>query len=126
MPPNIGSGGYVDVRDVARIHLWAYEHPDVADGERYIGCQGFGPTQALADIIRQEYAGTKIGEKVTKGEPGNGYQGFNKETGKVEYVSWAKGGVQVDGSKAEQAIGQKYIGFPQSVIETAKAFEALL
>ncbi|KAH8804668.1 hypothetical protein F5884DRAFT_796833 [Xylogone sp. PMI_703] len=126
IPPYIGSGGFVDVRDVAEIHVWAYEHSDIADGERYIACQGFGPTQAVADILREKYAGTKFEEKITKGEPGNAYEGFNKDSGKVEYVRWKKGSVQVDGSKAEKAAGIKYIDFPQSVIETAKALEPLL
>ncbi|RFU30552.1 hypothetical protein B7463_g5794, partial [Scytalidium lignicola] len=126
IPHNIGSGGYVDVRDVAKAHVWAFEHSDVANGERFITCQGFGPGQAIADVLREKYEGTKIGEKITKGEPGKGYEGYNKDTGKVDYVRWVKGAVQVDGGKTERTMGIKYIDFPQSIVDTAKVLEALL
>jgi hypothetical protein len=67
--PPIGSGGFVDVRDVAFLHIWAFEYSDQADGERFCACQGFGPLQAVADILKREYKGTSIGEKIPLGEP---------------------------------------------------------
>ncbi|KAF4624150.1 hypothetical protein G7Y89_g14023 [Cudoniella acicularis] len=124
--PNIGSGSFVDVRDVAYEHLWALENPSKSDGERYIACEGFGPLQAAADILRYSYKGTPIADKIPVGNPGEGYVGYNKETGEVEDVKYPTGKVRVDGSKAEKAMGFKYISFVQSVKETAKAMEPLL
>jgi nucleoside-diphosphate-sugar epimerase len=126
IPPNIGSGSFVDVRDVAYEHVWAYENPSKADGQRYIACEGFGPTQAVADILRYAYKGTPIAEKILVGNPGEKYLGFNKETGDVDYVKYNPGTVRVDGSKAEREMGFKYISFKQSVLDTAKALEPLL
>ncbi|KAH8656023.1 hypothetical protein BGZ60DRAFT_385011 [Tricladium varicosporioides] len=124
--PNIGSGSFVDVRDVAFMHVWAFEHPEKSDGERYIACQGFGPMQAVHDILRQAYKGTPIAEKIFPGIPGENYVGYNKETGEIEDIKFLPGRVRVDGSKAAKEMGFKYINFKQSVLETAKAMEPLL
>jgi nucleoside-diphosphate-sugar epimerase len=126
IPPNIGTGSFVDVRDVAFMHIWAYENPSKADGERYIACQGYGPLQAAADVLRNEYKGTTIGERITVGTPGDGYDGFNKTTGLVDYVRYPAGRSRVSGKKAEEAMGFKYITYPQSVLDSAKALLPLL
>ncbi|KAK0102023.1 hypothetical protein ONS95_001172 [Cadophora gregata] len=124
--PNIGSGGFVDVRDVAFLHIWAYENASKADGERFNACQGFGPLQAVADILRREYKGTSIGEKIVVGEPGKGYKGYNASTGRIEGLDYEEGKHRVSGEKARRVTGLKYIDYETSVIETAKALEALL
>ncbi|KAH7384961.1 hypothetical protein BKA64DRAFT_154165 [Cadophora sp. MPI-SDFR-AT-0126] len=124
--PNIGSGGFVDVRDVSFLHIWAYENASKSDGERYCACQGFGPLQAVADILRREYNGTAIGEKITVGEPGKGYQGYDRETGRIVGLDYEEGKPRVNGAKAEKVTGVKYIDFEKSVVDTAKVLEALL
>lgn len=124
--PNIGSGSFVDVRDVAFMHIWAFENASKADGERYIACRGFGPLQGVADILNEEYKKTAIGEKIAVGSPGEGYVGYNKEKGKVENVLYLPEKPRADGSKAAREMGFKYIDFPQSVVDTAKALEPLL
>lgn len=126
IPPSFGSGTFVDVRDVAFEHVWAFENSSKADGQRYIACQGFGPAQAIADILRETYKGTSIAEKIPVGTPGEGYVGYNKATGVVEDVGYPAGRPRVDGSKASKAMGLNYITFKQSVIDTAKALEPLL
>jgi nucleoside-diphosphate-sugar epimerase len=126
VPPYIGTGSFVDVRNVATMHIWAYEHAEKADGERYLGVQGFGPTQAVADILNDVYRGTKIGEKITKGKPGEGYEGFDEKTGKVESIGPLPGARRISGAKAVKEMGLEYIPFQQSIIDTAKVFEALL
>ena len=108
------------------MHIWAYENPSKADGERFIACEGFGPPQAIADILREEYKGTKIGEKIPVGETGVGYVGYNKETGQVDDINYLPGRIQVSGKKAEKVMGLRWISFQKSVIDTAKALEALL
>jgi nucleoside-diphosphate-sugar epimerase len=126
VPPYIGTGSFVDVRNVATMHIWAFENAQKADGERYLGVQGFGPIQAAADVLNDAYKGTKIGEKITKGTPGEGYVGYNKETGKVDFVGFLPGARKISGAKAVREMGLEYITFQQSIVDTAKAFEALL
>jgi nucleoside-diphosphate-sugar epimerase len=126
IPPNIGSGSFVDVRDVAYIHTWAFEHPEVADGERYIACEGFGPLQGAADILRWKYKGTEIEGKITVGEPGTGYVGFNAETGEVKIVEYLPSKPKISGEKVARTMGLRYISYPKSVEETADVLKALL
>jgi len=76
--------------------------------------------------LRKEYGGTEIGEKIAVGRPGEGYGGFEKETGSVTSVQYPPGKFKVSGKKAEEVMGFKYITFPQSVIDTARALEPLL
>ncbi|KAL2060962.1 hypothetical protein VTL71DRAFT_9014 [Oculimacula yallundae] len=124
--PNIGSGGFVDVRDVAFMHIWAFEHPSETDGERFCACQGFGPLQAVADILRIEYKGTERGEKITLGEPGKGYVGWEETTGRIGKLEYPEGNLRVSGVKAERFMGIKYVDFETSVVDTARALEGLL
>ena len=126
VPPYIGTGSFVDVRNVATMHIWAFENSSKAEGERYLGVQGFGPMQAAADVLNDAYRGAKIGEKIVKGRPGEGYVGYNKETGKVDSVGFMPGARRISGAKAVKEMGLKYITFQQSIVDTAKAFEALL
>jgi nucleoside-diphosphate-sugar epimerase len=123
LPPNIGSGSFVDVRDVAFMHLWAFENAAKADGERYIACAGFGPSQAAADVLRERYKGTRVGEGIVRGTPGEGYSGGIGMGEKVEYLP---GRVQVSGKKAEREMGLKYVSFRKSILDTAEALEKLL
>ena len=126
VPAQIGSGSFVNVRDVATVHVWAYEHPEKANGERYIASAGYGPPQGIADILRKKYKGTKIGEKILAGNPGEGYVGYNKETGEVSDPEYPPESPRPSGKKAEEEFGIKWIPFTQSVEETAEAFEPLL
>ncbi|KIM99734.1 hypothetical protein OIDMADRAFT_104659 [Oidiodendron maius Zn] len=126
IPDKIGTGSFVDVRDVAFLHIWAYEHPEEANGERYIAAASYGPLQGIADILRKKYEGTKIAENITIGVPGNDYQGYNKETGEVDFVEYLPESPRPSGKKAEEVTGIKWIPFKQSVIDTATALEALL
>jgi nucleoside-diphosphate-sugar epimerase len=126
LPANIGSASFVDVRDVAFIHVWALENPSLADGERYIACAGYGPNQAVADILRGKYKGTNIAEKIIVGTPGEGYEGFDKKSGRVERVGYLPEHVQISGKKAERETGMTYISFQQSISNTAEVLEKLL
>lgn len=114
----------MDVRDVAFMHVWAFENAAKSDGERYIACAGFGPSQAAADVLSTKYKGTKIGEKIIKGTPGEGYVGF--ENGEVEKVGYLPDRVQVSGKKAEREMGVQYIPFQKSIVDTAAVLKALL
>ncbi|TDZ23554.1 putative uncharacterized oxidoreductase [Colletotrichum orbiculare MAFF 240422] len=103
---------WVDVRDVAKLVVWGFEHADEADGERYIAKTAWGTPQATADILRPAYPYLSIKE----GTPGEGYLSGWKSPQERD----------VDGSKALKALGGEYIAYDQSVLDTAKAFEPLL
>lgn len=126
LPSNIGSGSFVDVRDVAFIHTWAFEHADVADGERYIACAGFGPMQGTADILRWKFKGSELEGRITAGEPGMGYVGYDKETGEVKSVGYVPGKPRVSGAKAASTMGVGYINYRKSVEDTVDVLKVLL
>ena len=119
IPNNIGTGSYVDVRDVAKMHIWAYEHPKEADGERFIANGGFGPNQAAADILKELYPERK--DKIPLGEPGKGYEGYGK--GFVDYIEGISG---ASNAKAKKVMGIEFISFHDSLRDTVKEFEKLL
>ena len=120
------SCSWVDVRDVATMHFWAYENAKKSSGKSYIACGGFGPMQAVADILHEKYRGTEIVEKIVVGKPGRCYDGFNKKTQSVEDVLYPAGKAQISGKKAEREMGIKWISFKQSIGDTADVLEALL
>lgn len=100
---------YVDVRDVARIFVWAVQHPEEADGERYIAYGGNGSEQRIADILREHYPDRQ--SIIKEGNPG-------------QYPPSI--GISIDASKAVKATGQDFIKYDQSVVDAAKAFEIYL
>lgn len=113
MPPQIGGAGYIDVRDVARMHIWAIEHPDQSNGERYLMSNGKAPPQAIADILRRHFP--ERANEIIVGNPGAGYTEdywFVEDEG--SFVS----------SKAYKALGVKrFTAFDRSILDTVEAFE---
>ncbi|KAI8197435.1 hypothetical protein KHU50_009563 [Colletotrichum sp. SAR 10_65] len=103
---------WVDVRDVAKLVAWAFDHGDEADGERYISKTTWAPPQATADILRPAYPTLSI----KQGRPGEGYLPGWKTPRETD----------VDGSKALRVIGGDYVPYDQSVLDTAKSFEPLM
>jgi nucleoside-diphosphate-sugar epimerase len=111
MPPQIGGAGYIDVRDVARMHVWAAEHPDHSRGQRYLLSNGKAPPQAAADILRARFPERDI----LVGEPGKGY---------TPDFWFVRGESSTVSAKAYDALGVKrFIMFDQSVLDTVEAFE---
>lgn len=108
-------GAYVDVRDVARVFVYMVDHAKEVDGERYICCGSRGNGQAMADILRNHYE-DRAGIMKT-GIPGMGY---------LPDYSFPKDGLIVSGNKVAKLIRKKWIGFEQSVLDSAKAFEKYL
>lgn len=109
---NLMVGHDVDVRDVAKLHLYPIEHPSETNGERYIASAAFSPPQAYADILRKALPEAK--DRIQEGKPGEGYPSNYQLNPKM-----------IDGSKAEKILGG-YIPFEESVVNTAKAFRGLL
>lgn len=106
-----GTSAYVDVRDVARLILFAVENTSVANGQRYLASAGWAGFQAVADILRKAYPERQ--DVIQEGKPGEGYQpdfSFPAENAH-------------DTSKAIGATGQAWIPFNQTVLDTAKLFD---
>lgn len=116
----------VDVRDVAKQHLWALENPARADGQRYIASNELWSEQATADALRWLYRGTPVGRRIPLGVPGQGYRGYDAQSGEVMWVRPLEGEGWWDGGKTEREMGFAYVGFLDSLRETAKALEPLL
>jgi hypothetical protein len=94
--------------------VFSVQHPDKTDGERYILSACYGPAQSVADILRKAYPDRR--GIIQEGQPGTGYlPGY-----KFPKVS------VVDGSKVTRTMGQEYIPWEQTVLDTAKSFEPLL
>lgn len=108
----------IDVRDVARVLVWAALNPDKADGERFLCSGATGGAQAVADILdRASKAGDvpelKGYEVKNKGTPGVGYN--------PDYSMSTDGqALEFDGGKVRKATGVDYIPFEQSVLDMVK------
>lgn len=111
IPPQIGGAGYIDVRDVARMHVWAAEHHALSNGNRYLVANGKAPPQAAADLLREKFPDRDI----LVGDPGKGY------TPDYDFV---KGEPSLVSTKAMAALGvDRFISYDQSVLDTVEAFE---
>ncbi|KAL2419328.1 hypothetical protein ABEF95_009882 [Exophiala dermatitidis] len=111
MPPQIGGAGYIDVRDVARMHIWAMEHPDQSNGQRYLMVNGKAPPQAAADLLRAKFPERDI----IVGNPGQGY---------IEDYWFPEDESNLVSSKAYKALGvDRFIRYDKSILDTVEAFE---
>lgn len=109
--PPIGRGAYIDVRDVAAMHVWCIEHPKDSNQQRYMLAAGKGTPQAVADFLRETYPDRKI----EAGEPG---------TGSVPGYGFAPGESTFHSTKALHALGwERFTGFEQMILDTVAAFE---
>jgi hypothetical protein len=108
--------------DVSRLHLWAYEHHEVANGEKYIASSGIGPNQGVADVLRAQYPER---ENIPIGDPEAGYSFKKDASGRIIEIGYLPGETQISGKKAVDATGREWISFPQSILDTANALEGL-
>ena len=116
LPPQIGGAAYIDVRDVAALHVLAALNPDQSNGQRYLATNGKAPPQAIADILHARFPDRNIIE----GNLGEGY---------VQGTYWFAGnapeGLPI-ARKAYKAMGVEeggFIGFEKSVMDTVEAME---
>ena len=115
IPANIGTAGYIDVRNVAAVHVWCATHPAEAANHRFFTTAGRGTSQGIADILRKAYP--ERAEVIVKGEPGSDYE--------ADY-GFLKGGPTYDNLASKKAAGGEFIRFDQSIRDTAKALERYL
>ncbi|KAI5963150.1 GRE2 [Candida pseudojiufengensis] len=95
-------GGWIDVRDVAKAHLLAFEKND-AEGERIILYNGNFTDQTILDFINSKFPKLNL----PKGDPGS-----DKKA--LESVP------KVDDSKSRRILGFKYIDFDTSIDDSVK------
>ncbi len=106
--------GFVDVRDVARLVVFGVEHPEKANGERFITSSAYAPAQAIVDILRKAYP--ERSDIIQKGTPGSGY-----------FPGYAFPAATVyDGSKAVRVTEQDYIPFEKTVLDAAEAYKHIV
>jgi nucleoside-diphosphate-sugar epimerase len=116
IPAAVGTGSFVDVRDVARVHVWTIENHVQSTNQRYLVAASKGPVQAFADILREGYLGrTGI---IPKGRPREGYR--------ADYM-WGPEEASLSPRKLE-ATGaiDSWIGLEQSILDAAKELERFL
>jgi nucleoside-diphosphate-sugar epimerase len=119
-PPPIGTASFVDMRDVAAVHLWALEHPEMADGERYIASSGFAPTQGMVDLMREQFPGNS---HIALGEPGKGYVGGIDYCQQRVPVWYPKDRIQMCGIKAHKVMQIRWRTLGETVRDTVLAFQ---
>ncbi|KAL2262284.1 hypothetical protein VTK26DRAFT_1836 [Humicola hyalothermophila] len=103
-------GTFIDVRDVAELALKAVEQGSQTPNsrERYllVGQSGVSPQQ-MADTLRAQFPERR--NNIPEGNPG-----------RTDYPESKKWGF--DAGKARKLLGKPWIGFEQSVIESARVF----
>ena len=113
--PGFGTHGFVDVRDVAWIHIWCMEHPTHNSDKRIRASAGLERPQGVVDTLRQAYPERE--DVILQREPGKGY---------LPDTVQIRGRAVVNGVQASQVTGIKYIPYKQSILETAKVLERYL
>ncbi len=103
-----GTGAAVDVRDVARLFVFAAEQPAKADGQRYLAVGGIAHPQAVADVLREALPGRRA--VVQAGSPGVGYDPSLQSD-------------RFDVAKTVTDTGEAFIGLRESVVDAAKVME---
>lgn len=95
-------GGYIDVRDVARAHICAFEKDDCI-GQRLILAEERFTMQTLADIINQDFP--QLRSKIATGKPKSDVQVLSQIA-------------TLDNSKSRKLLGFDFIPLKQSVDDT--------
>ena len=113
--PGFGTHGFVDVRDVAWIHIWCMEHPSQSSDKRIRASAGLERPQGVVDTLRQAYPERQ--DVIPQKEPGKGYL---PDTVLIREKPF------VNGVQASQLVAMKYIPYKQSILETAKVLERYL
>jgi nucleoside-diphosphate-sugar epimerase len=120
--PQISTGSWIHVSDVANIHLWAAEHPAESDGERFIGAAGFAAPQAVADILREKFPER---ERIKKGVPGTGYQRGVDWNGREARSWYPDDAVRVSGEKSASVMGITYKTLEETLVESVAALKGV-
>lgn len=96
----------VDVRDVARLMLWAAQTPRQADGQRYLACAWDAAPESVTGILRDRFPHLPLAPAGSNGSAS---------------IS-ARGNPIYSGEKAFKATGQDWIGLEKSIVDSAAFF----
>lgn len=99
------TGGYIDVRDVARAHFLAFEKPETA-GKRLFMTNGKFSVQMMLDAVHKNFPGVAI----PKGKPGHGEQD-------VAHMA------ETVNEKTRELLGFEFIPFEKVIVDTVKQIE---
>ena len=97
-------GGFIDVRDVAKAHLLAFQNEE-AIGQRLILHAGKFASQDIADVLNEDFPQLK--GKIPVGKPKMGVLGIGER------------GATVNNSNTKEILGFEFIGFKQTIHNTA-------
>ncbi|ODV66092.1 NAD(P)-binding protein [Hyphopichia burtonii NRRL Y-1933] len=97
------AGGFVDVRDVAKAHLVAFEHN--LQNQRLILNAGRFNSQTILDVLHENFP--ELDSKLPVGTPGSD---------KEELKQYAT----IDNSKTKQILGFPLIGIKETVVDSVK------
>ncbi|KAM7193678.1 hypothetical protein V8F20_008315 [Naviculisporaceae sp. PSN 640] len=103
--------GYVDVRDVAHAVVYAVDHPEKTDGERFILARWYSPPQAVADILRRQYS--HRAHRIKAGMEGQGYEKGYEFPDRISF----------DGTKIVHVTGREYTPWEKTVVDTIEALK---
>ena len=114
IPAGIGGGCFIDVRDVAEMHIWTANHPQQADGKRYLTAAGTANPQAAADLLHEWFP--ERSGIMERGTPGEGYK---KDYGFLE------NGQSYDITLPMEALGDM-VGFKESLSDMITVFKKFM
>lgn len=97
------SGGYVDVRDVARAHLYAFQKENTI-GQRLLMSQGRFSTQDILNYLNADFPALK--GTIPVGNPAEGIEHSTK-------------GAKTDNHKTKEILGFEFMGLKQTIDDTA-------
>lgn len=97
------TGAYIDVRDVARAHLVAFEKKE-AENERLILSDARFSSQMILDIVNEKFA-KEVSGKVPVGKPDTG-------------LEQTKNMAIIDNKLSKEILGFKFIDLEKTVVDT--------
>ncbi|KAF2396255.1 NAD(P)-binding protein [Trichodelitschia bisporula] len=106
--PDTGVFAWVDVRDLADIHVKAVELPE-AGGKRFFATAGFYSNKEIADIVRNHFP-------EYKNLPGPDIKGGDYPT---------EGLYKVDNSRVKSVLGTKFTSLEDSIVDLVKSLQTV-
>ncbi len=117
------SFSFVDVRDVARIHVGVIGHPESV-GERYLAVAGMGAIPKLAKLLAATYPDRRI---ATRAAPDWVIRLMARFMPDMEQIAVSLGRANpVTGQKAASELGFEYISVEDAVLASAQTIDAKL
>ncbi|KAI3406290.2 hypothetical protein KGF56_000770 [Candida oxycetoniae] len=97
-------GDYIDVRDTAKAHIFAFEHPEKSNGERFLLRDCYFTNDSLVELIRKNFPQLQL----PKGD-------LEKSAQLIEEKA-----LRLDPSKTNSILQFKYIPLEQSIIDSVQ------